>query len=168
MRYCPKCQRVCEKEDEQCPFCKGRLKSQVGKQDPVFLIDSYGFDLDRIRAALEDEHIPFVERFKKKERSADALTGKNDAVVNLYVLYETLEKARDTLIGIGVLEPPFEIKEQSQETEKTKELIQKDEEEMSTKSRLFWRVISIVLFIVTVWAVVAGIDFVTALVKGLF
>lgn len=168
MRYCPKCQRVCAKEDEQCPFCKGRLKCQVGERDSVFLIDSYGLDLDRIRATLEDEHIPFVERFKKKERSADALTGKNDAAVNLYVPYETLAKARDTLIGIGVMKPPSQIEEQNQETEKTKEPVQEDEEEMSAKSRLFWRVISIVLFILIVWAVVAGVDFVATLMKGLF
>lgn len=41
-------------------------------------------------------------------------------------------------------------------------------EEMSTKKRVVWRIISIILFGFAIWAVVAATDFVLEFIKNMF
>lgn len=123
--------------------------------DTVFLIKSSSFEHERIKAALEDAKIPFVERFDKKERSSEVITGKNEAIVNIYVRYDKLDQAIELLIGIGAIKIDGDLEKEN--------II----EEMSSNKRTLIKIISIIIFILIIWFIIYGVDFVVGTIKGL-
>lgn len=172
MRYCPSCQRVVGQEIERCPVCHKQLRRTIQDTDPVFLLETSIVESERLKAAMEDEGIPFASRTPKKEPSATIITGNKNASVNVYVPYHVLEQARDLAIGIGMLNPeqleePFS---EGKPAKESKETTQNKEEytEMSRGKRLAVQIFSVVLFILVVWAVVAGTDYVMNIIKGLW
>lgn len=157
MKYCRKCRTIFEDDITTCLECKDKLTYKVNIDDEVFLIKAYGFELERIKAALEDKEIPYIERLDKKERSAQAITGKNDALTNLYTTVEKYEYAIDLLYSIGAIKPEEDIEED----------IKDEFDDMSPRKRTIVRIVSIVLFIIIVWLVVSGVDFIAALIKNM-
>lgn len=102
MKYCSHCCTLFER-GAVCPDCKRELKKVIKKTDPVTVIRADGFERERIVAALRDNGVPCIEQFDKKERSADAVTGKLAAKVKIQVPYAAMEQARDILVGIGAV-----------------------------------------------------------------
>ena len=169
MRYCTRCQRIEEKEIERCSICHKQLKRNIEENDPVFLLETSILESERIEAALEDAGIPYASRTPKKEPSATIITGNKNASVYLYVPFQVWEKAKDLMIGIGAMQPKEEKEKQVQE-EQPRKIVKKGEEfeEMSRSKRLIVRIVSVILFILVIWAVVAGTDFVMNIIKGLW
>lgn len=170
MRYCPNCQRVEEQDVERCPVCRKQMKRKIEDTDPVFLMETSILESERIEAALEDEGIPYASRTPKKEPSATIVTGNKNAGIYLYVPFEVYEKAKDVVIGIGALRTEEEtqvIMENTESKDEKKEKAQDEFTQMSPGKRLAVRIVSVILFILVVWAVVAGTDFIMNLIKGL-
>ena len=168
VRYCPRCQRIEEKEIERCPVSHKQLKRNIEENDPVFLLETSILESERVEAALDDEGIPYASRTPKKEPSATIITGNKNAGVYLYVPFQVWEKAKDIAIGIGAMQPAEEDTQQLQEKSRTIEKKGEEFEEMSRSKRLIVRIVSVILFILVIWAVVAGTDFVMNLIKGLW
>lgn len=102
MKYCAHCCTLFER-GAVCPDCKRELRKEIKESDPVTVIRADGFERERIVAALRDNGVPCVEQFDKKERSADAVTGKLAAKVKIEVPFAALEQAKDILVGIGAV-----------------------------------------------------------------
>ncbi|MCI9273018.1 MAG: hypothetical protein HFE39_03570 [Clostridiales bacterium] len=172
MKYCPSCQRVVEQDIERCPVCHKQLRRKIEDTDPVFLLETSILESERLEAAMEDEGIPFASRTPKKEPSATIITGNKNASINVYVPFHALERARDLAIGIGILN--LEQKEETLSEDKSEsasaEAVTTEDatQEMSRGKRLFVRIFSVILFILVVWGVVAGTDFVMNFIKGLW
>lgn len=197
MKYCSHCCTLFEK-GAVCPDCKRELKKEIKDGDPVTVIKADGFERERITAALRDNGVPCVEQFDRKERSADAVTGKLAARVKIQVPYGALEQAKDILIGIGALTPHEDSEEsgnmpegaeertvkayqyshapkQGTQQRKGKREKRKKEpkpepqwEEMPRAKRNLVRVLSAILFIIVVALVIFGTDLITGFIKELF
>lgn len=160
MKYCPACQKIVDEENEYCPVCSRLLQNEIKGNSPVFLIKASGFEAERIRAALEDEGIPFSEKMPKKERSAKIVTGDRNFASNLFVPYSAFDKAKEVLIGIGA-----ELPDGAQDVPREPQNVMEEEfEDMSRGKRLLWRIVSVVLFIAIVFGVVAGVDYLMGLI----
>ena len=54
MKYCSKCKKIYfDFEGERCPSCNRKLIDEPNHFSPVYIITANGFELERIRAALE-------------------------------------------------------------------------------------------------------------------
>lgn len=54
MKYCSKCKRLHNDEETVCKNCKAQLKTITDENTPVYLLTASGFELQRVKAALED------------------------------------------------------------------------------------------------------------------
>ena len=190
MKYCPHCTTLYQK-GAVCPECMRPLTNEIQENDPVCVISADGFERERIVAALRDNGVPCVERISKKERSADAVTGKLAAKVKIQVPYGACAQAKDILIGIGAIHTDAQIisnenfpsegytyahrpEEKQKDKKKAAQPGKKPEksieefEEMSPAKRTTVRIVSALLFIVLVALVIFGVDYVANLNKGLF
>ena len=162
--YCNRCHRLYDDIDV-CPNCKKPLQKGVKPSTPVAVVSASGFERVIITAALSDENIPFASRAEKKEISADAVTGIDNAKYRIEVPYSYYGKAIDVLVGINAINPAKEDLEAADEATEQNE----DEfEDMSPRKRMFVRIISIILLILVVALVIMGVDAVTAIIKDLF
>lgn len=197
MKYCAHCGTLYER-GAVCPDCGRELKKEMNQNDPVTVVRADGFERERIVAALRDNGVPCVERFDKKERSADAVTGKLAAKVKIQVPYAALEQAKDILVGIGAVKPDgeealeqesmpsgasensiraFEYSHTPQQDVQQRKKGKKNKkepkpepewEEMSRTKRNVVRIVSAILFIIVIALVIFGTDFITGIVKELF
>lgn len=169
MKYCDKCNYISDDKQDTCPNCKKAMTAvkQLSDDQQVSIMRVGGLEKERITAALEDSRIPFTQRPVKKQPSAEAITGKNSASVDIMVCYGDYEKAEDLLIGIGAiqLENTQIISEKETETPKIEE---ETFEEMSRTKRIIVRILSVILLILIVWGVVAGVDYIMELIIGNF
>lgn len=164
--YCNKCHRLYE-DKRTCPSCKNEiLTKKISNSSPVTTVTAFGIEKDRITAALEDADIPYATRADKKESSAKAVTGVDNARYRIEVPYSYYGKAMETLIGINAANPDETAPEDELEIENTPEA--EEFEEMSSGKRIAVRIVSIVLFILLVALVVGGVDFITGAIKNLF
>lgn len=162
MKFCKKCHHLYNDENTSCENCKCSLTVIKDDNTSVFILSAFGLELERIKAALKDNSIPFETSAKKKNLSANSVTGYDIAEYDLRVPYSDYEKAYDVCVGIGA------IKEE--DTEISDEQAQPSDdafENMSSTKRTFIRLISALLFIALLCAVVWGTDFITALIKSL-
>lgn len=58
MKYCSKCKRLHNDEETVCKNCKAQLKTITDENTPVYLLTASGFELQRVKAALEDSTVP--------------------------------------------------------------------------------------------------------------
>lgn len=147
MYYCPKCQVL--SSDKTCPSCGGKKLREPLPDDPVLLITADEMKASMIEAALEDHSMPCEERICGLGGPPAVLVGKSAYTnKNIFVPYGKLEAARDLLIGIG-------IADNSDQPDNTED----GAEEMSPHKRVFWRIISVLLFILAVWGIVTAADY---------
>ena len=170
MLYCAKCQMLSESE---CPCCGSKKLQEVQQNDPVLLTTVNGLECDRITALLQDNDIPYEERVSGLELEPSVLFGRyGNANKHIFVPYGKLQLCEDMLECKELTNE--DILEENGGSEQSD--IQSEEESKgnSTKkvigrrSRMFWRATSVVLFILLIWAVVAGTDFAAAWLKDLF
>ena len=67
MKLCTKCKRLHNDEDSVCSNCNARLENITDENTPVYLISACGFELERIKTALEDNSIPCDSVIKDRE-----------------------------------------------------------------------------------------------------
>ena len=84
------------------------LKTITDENTPVYLLTASGFELQRVKAALEDSTVPCDATIKKcmenkYSKSIKAYTGYDDLTYDVYVPYSAYEKAFDTCVGIGAI-----------------------------------------------------------------
>ncbi len=154
MIYCNKCKKIYKDESEHCK-CKDKFKqkSEPLADDIVFLVSCYGFDLDRTKAALEDAKIPYqLKLVKNSSGTLPVITGASNSQTNIYVPYEFLSRAEDIVMGI------FASKDKTYQ----EDLFDYD----SRKNKLI-RSVSLVLFLIMMFAVVTGTDSIMRWIKYL-
>lgn len=161
--YCNRCHRLYE-DKRACPMCKGEvLTKKIDGTNPVTIVSAFGIEKDRITAALEDGDIPYATRAEKKEASARAVTGVDNARYRIEVPYSYYNKAMDILVGINAVEPEEYIQDDEPVDNTAEEF-----EQMSSAKRTTIRIVSAVLFILVVALVIFGVDAITGTIKGLF
>lgn len=177
MRYCKECKYITDEELRTCPHCKGLMTQKMPSEEtPVAVIRAYGIEKERIITALKDNKIPCTSKTVKKQLSSEIISGVNSASEDIFVPYGCYEKARDLLIGIGAVKMKDEvIVEDNTTDDKDKgaiadngKRIGSDFEEMDPKKRLLIRIISVILFIILVWGVVALTDYSIEMIKSFF
>ena len=83
MKYCSKCKRLHNDEETVCKNCKAQLKTITDENTPVYLLTASGFELQRVKAALEDSTVPCDATIKKcmenkYSKSINKIKTKND------------------------------------------------------------------------------------------
>ena len=153
MLYCPKCQ-VLVKEGDRCPACNSKKLREPQEGDPVMLLTATEKKCRRIAGALDGQEIPHEERVCGVEGIASAYAGEGGMCnKNIFVPYDRLEEAVELMHHIGV-------------TGSGKSAEEADEAaEMSPRKRFIVRAISVVLFILLIWAVVTMADAAAGWVK---
>lgn len=163
IKYCSRCKKIFETENAKCKECGKSLIENPAGESPICLIKTGGFELERIKAALESEGIPCS--IKEAEGNVNMkILNEGDVGENCIMIpLAAYNHACDVLVGIGAMKQedntltvPDDIK------------IENFDDEMSPKKRFWVRFASIVLFILIVWIVISITDFGTSFIKGLF
>lgn len=169
MKICDKCRRIYNDEELMCSECKRPLEIIEDENTPVYMLSAQGFELSRVRTALEDNGVPCDTAAKKKNISAEAVTGYDSSEYDLLVPYSAYEKAHDICVGIGAIdEGEAEIlNDDGQPAEEVKSATE-EFEEMSGVKRTTIRIISAVLLIAVFCVVIWGTDYIMEIFKHLF
>ena len=161
MKYCSKCKRLHNDEETVCKNCKAQLKTITDENTPVYLLTASGFELQRVKAALEDSTVPCDATIKKcmenkYSKSIKAYTGYDDLTYDVYVPYSAYEKAFDTCVGIGAIKLEGE------------EILDEQFEKMTGAKRTTVRIVSALLLLLIVAGVVFGTDAIMNFIKEFF
>lgn len=161
MKYCVKCKKMQKEDSGVCSYCQGMVAEITEPNTPVHLITADGFELQRIRTALEDNGIPCDAVATDSKIGGYAVKGYDNAEYSLLVPYSAYEKAYDICVGIGAIKDGEE------------KIIVDDEmpqeiKEMSPKKRTTLKVLSALAFLLLVALAVWGTDYITGFIKGLF
>ncbi len=170
MKYCKKCKHIYNDSDEKCSVCKKPLFEIVDENTPVYIISAGGFELQRIKTALEDSGIPNDSISQKHNFSAQAVTGYDTAEYDILVPYCAYEKAYDVCVGIGAIKDGTEeiIDDDSSFDSSSEKSIDEQFEKMSGAKRTTVRVVSALLFLLLIALVVFGTDYIMEFIKNLF
>ena len=172
MKYCSKCKRLHNDEETVCKNCKAQLKTITDENTPVYLLTASGFELQRVKAALEDSTVPCDATIKKcmenkYSKSIKAYTGYDDLTYDVYVPYSAYEKAFDTCVGIGAIKLEGEeiLDEDVEYTENDGETLDEQFEKMTGAKRTTVRIVSALLLLLIVAGVVFGTDAIMNFIK---
>lgn len=153
MMYCPKCQALSE-DGTACPSCGSRKLREALPEDPILLLTAGGGECDRITAAFEEEGIPFELRMNGIGGPPESLYGRAPgSEKNVFVPYGALDRCREILDSLGMLDGSGRLKRAKGR-------------EMNAPLRSFWRIFSVVLFLLLVWVVVTFTDRIAEAVKA--
>ncbi|MCH5297653.1 MAG: hypothetical protein J1E85_08280 [Ruminococcus sp.] len=169
MKICNKCKHIHNDEELMCNECKRPLEIIEDENTPVYILSAEGFELSRVRTALEDNGVPCDVSAKKKNISAEAVTGYDSSEYDLLVPYSAYEKAYDICVGIGAInEGEAEILDDDGQPLENVKTATEEFEEMSGVKRTTIRVISATLLIVIFCMVIWGTDYIMEFIKYLF
>lgn len=171
MKYCKKCKHLHNDEQQICTNCKKPLCEISDKNTPVCLLSASGFELERIKAALEDCGIPCDSVLQRHMASAKAMTGYDTSEYDVLVPYSAYEKAYDICVGIGAIKlADEEIVESGDDVAVNSDTKTATEqfEEMSSTKRTTVRVVSALLLVIVFALVIYGTDFIAEFIKNLF
>lgn len=169
MKICDKCKHIHNDEELMCNECKRPLEIIEDENTPVYILSAEGFELSRVRTALEDNGVPCDVSAKKKNISAEAVTGYDSSEYDLLVPYSAYEKAYDICVGIGAInEGEAEILDNDGQPLENVKTATEEFEEMSGVKRTTIRVVSAVLLIVIFCMVIWGTDYIMEFIKYLF
>ena len=87
MKLCTKCKHLHNDEDTVCSNCNSPLESITDENTPVYLLSAEGFELERVKTALEDNSIPCDSVIKDKQLKKQELLNKNSAVNYSRIFY---------------------------------------------------------------------------------
>ncbi|MBR2177161.1 MAG: hypothetical protein IJ861_09490 [Clostridia bacterium] len=169
MKYCTRCKKIYfDSNEKNCPLCGKKTISEPNHLSPVLMITANGFELERIRSALEDADIPYSYQQSKHDTGLQILNSAPFENCDVYVSFGDYERAADVLTGIGAFkeEPP-------QLSEDTKEILKKaqresDQQRLSPKKAKIIRIVSGIGFLLILAAAAFLTDFIIALIKQLF
>jgi predicted nucleic acid-binding Zn-ribbon protein len=161
MLYCSKCQMLVTTGDV-CPSCGGTKLREVGRNDPVLLYTADETNLDRIRAALDENEIPHEERMCGPGAPPSILYGKAPyANYHIFVPFQAVEHCKEILQEIGV----------SGENDCVSEVDETEEKEKSNKNQVklaYCRMMTAILFLSLVAVVVFFTDQFIDFLKSIF
>lgn len=162
MKYCTKCKKLYKGEKtEKCPNCLRKLIDNAAPSSPVSIVTANGFELERIRAALEDVEIPYSYQQIKNDTGIQILNSAPFENCAIYVPLSAYYDAVNILAGIGALSEN-EITDLDEEERKNIEKAAKDEELSPEKAKLI-RYLSFAGFI----ALLAGVIYLTDFLMSL-
>jgi hypothetical protein len=174
MLYCPKCQ-VVSIDEKTCPSCGGKKLRTPEQDDPVLLLTADEFKTERIEAIFQENSIPYEERINGLGGPMSIILGKtSNTNKNIFVPFEKLDSCKELLNGVGILDAADAelVKNETKTADAQVRRVPPDDRteyvEMSRGKRFFWRAVSVVLFIVLIWAVVAVSDFAAEGLKVFF
>lgn len=161
MLYCAKCETL-SLDGETCPMCGGKKLRPVRPGDPVLLLTTGGEETQRICSAFEDAGIPHEARPLGTGGIMRIYTGgpDNTSSVRIFVPYQAVERCREILTDIGVLNESGVIADPPGE--------KLSEESLSRGWRVSRRIFSAFLFLLAIVLVVALSDDLVNLIKSLF
>ena len=173
MKYCSKCKRLHNDEETVCKNCKAQLKTITDENTPVYLLTASGFELQRVKAALEDSTVPCdatIRKCAENRYNANAATGYDSSSYDVYVPYSAYEKAFDTCVGIGAIKLEDEeiLDEDVEYTENDGETLDEQFEKMTGAKRTTVRIVSALLLLLIVAGVVFGTDAIMNFIKEFF
>lgn len=173
MKYCSKCKRLHNDEETVCKSCKAQLKTITDENTPVYLLTASGFELQRVKAALEDSTVPCDATIRKcveNRYNANAATGYDNSSYDVYVPFSAYEKAFDTCVGIGAIKLEGEevLDDDTEYSENKGDTLDDKFEKMTGAKRTTFRVISAVIFLLLIALAVFGTDAIMNLIKGFF
>ena len=168
MKYCKKCKHLHNDSEELCTACKKPLYEITDENTPVYIMSAGGFELQRVKTALEDSKIPCDSIPQKYTTSAKAVTGYDSSYQDIMVPYAAYEKAYDVCVGIGAIKDGNEeiIDDTANDSEYNAET--EEFEQMDSKKRMLVRIVSAIFLIIIFALVIYGTDFITGFIKGLF
>lgn len=169
MKYCKKCKHIHNDSDEKCLTCGKALEEISDENTPVYLLSASGFELQRVKAALEDSKIPCDTARHPKNTSAEAVTGYDMSEMDILVPFSAYEKSYDVCVGIGAIKEEGEeiLDDEPDNAEDGSATLDEQFEKMSGVKRTTFRVISAILFLMLIALVVYGTDAITGFIKGL-
>ena len=170
MKYCSKCKRLHNDEETVCKNCKAQLKTITDENTPVYLLTASGFELQRVKAALEDSTVPCDATIKKCMENKCSKSIKAYTAYDVYVPYSAYEKAFDTCVGIGAIKLEGEeiLDEDVEYTENDGETLDEQFEKMTGAKRTTVRIVSALLLLLIVAGVVFGTDAIMNFIKEFF
>lgn len=172
MKYCSKCKKIYfDFEGERCPSCNRKLIDEPNHFSPVYIITANGFELERIRAALESADIPYSYQNEKRETGIRILNSAPPENCEVFVPVSAYQDAVDVLVGIGAITEdniPEINKDDIEKLNKTKKEAAKEEEELSPGKARIIRIFSFIGFLLILAATVYFADVIVALVKNFF
>ena len=167
MRYCTKCRRLIEDDNEQkCSVCGRKTISDPSHYSPVKIVTANGFELERIRASLDDADIPYSYQETYRDAGIQILNSAPPENCDVFVPLSAYRDASDVLIGIGALSEGDAAKIDEQTANKAKKAAE-DEELPPRKARMI-RILSGIGFLLLLALVVWLTDFLFDFVKALF
>ncbi len=169
MKYCKKCKHLHNDNEQTCTSCKRSLVEIENENTPVYILSASGFELTRVKTALEDNGVPCDTVAQKRNYSAEAVTGYDISEYDLLVPYSAYEKAYDICVGIGAFgDENAEIVEDEAGDGSDVKSATEEFEEMSGVKRTTVRIVSAILLILIFCAVIWGTDFIVEFFKNLF
>lgn len=170
MKYCKKCRHIHNDSEVKCSVCGKSLFKITDDNTPVYIISASGFELQRIKTALEDSGIPCDNISQKRNFSAEAVTGYDTSEYDVLVPYAAYEKAYDICVGIGAIKEGEEqiIEDDDITVDSSEGSLDEKFEQMSGVKRTTVRVVSAILLLIVIAFVVYGTDFITGFIKNLF
>lgn len=170
MKYCTKCKKIYPSSlaGECCPSCSRKLINDPNSFSPVNTVTANGFELERIRAALDDAGIAYSVQQIKNDTGLQILNAAPPENCAVYVPLCDYDTAVDILIGIGAFKDPpsqhldedtFRAIQQAKDDAK--------EREMSPQKSLFIRIFSLIAFLAVLTAVAYLTDYLLSFVTPL-
>lgn len=169
MKYCKKCKHIHDDKFDICTECrKPRPLFPIEEPNtPVFLLTASGFEVQRVRTALESAGIPSDAVPHQNSISADAVTGADMTDKDILVPFAAYQQAYDVCVGVGAVKPEGEnITVDEQDIENT--VAEEERVEMSPAKRTTIKIVSAILIIILFCLVIWGTDFLTGFLTGFF
>ena len=158
MKYCTKCKKLYSAEElTNCSRCGKRLTTNPSHYSPVEVVTANGFELERIKAALTEQNIPFSAQECRNDTGLQILNAAPPENTAITVPLGYYTQTMELLIGIGAVKEE-ELNETDEE--KIQQERQAFEEEMSPRKRFWVKLLSIILFIGIIAAVVFVADWI--------
>lgn len=155
MLYCPKCKSLCEDSAVRCPECGKRKLREPTQLDKVLLVTVTEMEAQRLEPVMKESGIPF----EMHPSNIDGIPSiyNSDAILSnqsFYVLLPQLEEAEKVVSDFRQKEAEAAkaAKADAQDTP--------EEEEMSRGKRMLVQIVSVLAFILLIWLVVMGTDWI--------
>ena len=170
MKYCGKCKEIYFSDNYiKCRYCGKKLISDPSSWSPVHIITANGFELERIRAAVESADIPYSYQESKNDAGIQILNSAPPENCDVFVPLSAYNDALEVLIGIGALKendiPDIDDENKAllEDTKKNTE-----NEELSPQKARLIRILSAIAFLIILAGVVYLTDLFTGFIKGFF
>lgn len=157
MKYCKKCRRVIDTENDHCS-CGNKLFEEIKYDCPCELISGNEASAAKAASLLTREGIPYSDVLTDKVHMMFGSVSGNHTI---YVPFCFLKKSFDILVSDGITETPSYY-------DKLSYYDDIEWKELSPLKRNAVKILSVIAFACLVYLCIAGVDAVALFIKGLF